>query len=58
VTSSSEEGASSNITIYCGRQGVDGGKKRRNQHFLGATTMTDHNDANDGDASGSSTRRT
>jgi hypothetical protein len=44
---SSDKGASSDITIHSGREGVKGSKKRRKQRLQGAMTTIGHDDDND-----------
>jgi hypothetical protein len=58
VTPSSGEGASSDVTIDSGREGIKGSKKRCKKRLQGAKTTTDHDDGNDGEACGSSVRHT
>jgi hypothetical protein len=56
VTSSGGKESLSDVAIHSAKEGIKGGKKRCKQHPQGTTTTTDHNNGNDGEASGSSVR--
>jgi hypothetical protein len=56
VTPSSGKGVPSDVTIHSSREGIHGGKKRHKKRLPGATTMTNHNDGNNGEAGGSGVR--
>jgi hypothetical protein len=56
ATPSSGVGASFDVTIHRGREGVKGGTKRCKQRLQGATTTTNHDNGNDGEAGSSNVR--
>jgi hypothetical protein len=47
----------SDVAVHSTKEGFKGGKKRRKQRPQGDMTMTDHNDGNNGKASGSDVGR-
>jgi hypothetical protein len=55
VTPSSGTEAPLDVVVHRAKEGIKGGKKRRSQNPQESTT--DHDDDNDGEASGSSVRR-
>jgi hypothetical protein len=54
---SSGKVAPSDVATHSDKEGVRGDKKRCKQHLQGDATMTSHDDGNDGEAGGSSVRR-
>jgi hypothetical protein len=56
VTSSSSDGAPSDVAIHNSREGIKGGKKMCKQCLQGVMTVINHNDGNDVEAGSSGMR--
>jgi hypothetical protein len=56
VTPCSSKEVPSDVTVHNAKEGIKGGKKRRNQRPQGSTMMTNHDNSSNGEASNSSVR--